>query len=94
MKNEKNVNVSAGVVSGVYKCVRTVVCEYFYCSCQLELLEEGNGDKTCLIDENNFTHTKSGKAIWVLVIIEKESKQFRLEVSLNRDTTAIKKICG
>ena len=74
IKNEKNVNVSSRVVSTVYKSIRTIIYKYFYYLYQSELLVEENNNKTCSIDESMFTHTKSGKAIWVLGIIDNESK--------------------
>ena len=63
IKNEKNVNVSPRVVSAVYKFIRNVIYKYFYYLYQSELLVEENSNKTCSIDESNFTYTKSGKTM-------------------------------
>ena len=65
IKNKKNVNASPRVVSDVYKSIRTIIYKYFYYLYQSELLVEENSNKTCSIDEINFTHTKSGKLFGV-----------------------------
>ena len=42
------------------------------------------------IDESLFSHTDIGDKIWVLGIIDNQTKDFRLNISLKRDQNVLK----
>ena len=42
------------------------------------------------VDENLFSHTDNGDKIWVLGIIDNQTKDFGLNISLKRDQNVLK----
>ena len=58
---------------------------------QTVLLTEENKNIPHSIDESLFIHTKSGKKVWVLGIVNNLNKDFRLETTIKRDALELEK---
>ena len=81
------INISLDVITRIYSEIRTVLTKYYNILYQSEIL----GMKDChFCSESLFSHTDNEDKIWVLGIIDNQTKDFRLNISLKRDQNVLK----
>ena len=87
---KNNICLSLTVLYKIYRAVREVIYKYLLIVYQSEELgvEEEHG--IFAVDESLFNHININQ-IWVLGIINKSSKSFRLETTLDRSEQTLKK---
>ena len=87
---KNNICLSLTVLYKIYRAFREVIYKYLLIVCQSEELgvEEEHG--IFAVDESLFNHININQ-IWVLGIINKSSKSFRLETTLDRSEQTLKK---
>jgi len=71
--------------------IRNIIAKYYYIEYQSEILGPKDFNNKYSVDERLISHTKNGEQIWVLGIIDNLSKDFRLDLSLNRNQQILKK---
>ena len=89
--NEKNIIISENAIKEIYQKIREIIYRYYYILYQSEYLGERDSSDYYAIDESLFTHDKMGRQVWVIGIINNNTRDFRLEASLNRDSETMKK---
>lgn len=90
LKEEKLININKCTIRKIYKKIRKSIYEYYLLQYATDIFAEENTWEYFATDESLFTHIK-GKQIWVLNIINTATKEFRIMVTLNRDTANLKK---
>ena len=92
LKEELYLNISIDSVQRVYYDIRNVIAKYFNILYQSELLGPKDSHQTFSSDENLFSNTHIGEQIWVLGIVDNLTKDFRLDLSLDRNQERIKSV--
>ena len=57
---------------------------------QSEILGPKNSHKNYSVDESLLSHTNAGEHIWIMGIIDNISKDFRLNLTLDRNQETLK----
>lgn len=84
------INISLDAITRIYSEIRTVITKYYNILYQSEILGMKDCHKQFSEDESLLSHTDNGDKIWVLGIIDNQTKEFRLNISLKRDQNALK----
>ena len=86
---ELNIDVSKNIISKVYKEMTQIISKYLNIEYQSNLLGELNLCKYYSVDECNIITIKDTH-VWLLGIIDNETKDFRIEPTLSRDSATLK----
>lgn len=70
--------------------MRDIIYIYYYILYLSEYLAERDSSDYYAKDESLFTHDKNWRQIWIINIINNNTRNFRLETSLNLDSETIK----
>lgn len=90
IKEQKNINITKKTILNIYKKARNIIHRFLFIKYQTELLGELNQAGFFSCDESLFGHCH-GNQIWILGIINNNTKEFRLEGSFNRDSVTLEK---
>lgn len=90
LKEEKLINLNKCTIRKIYKKISKSIYKYYLLQYVTDIFAEENAWGYFATDESLFTHIK-GKQIWVLNIINTSNKEFRIMVTLIRDTSNLKK---
>ena len=90
IKNELNESISIETIEKVYTAIRTVFRKFYAIVYQSEVLGERNSHKYFSVDESHFCTDENKNKIWVLGIIDNISKDFRLDITYQRNQNNLK----
>ena len=86
-----NYHISKLLVLDVLKLARYYIANYYKHVYKIENISEANKNDRFSIDESEFVNI-SNQPIWVIGIINNLTKNFRLEISKQRNEEVLKKI--
>ena len=90
--NNTNIHLSTDqTIRNIILKIRQCIAHNIRDKYELEILAEENNNRTIAIDESLFTHFNN-RQVWVIGLIDTQSKDFRLVSSFTRDTSKLKKI--
>lgn len=69
--------------------MRKIICKALKIKCQSSLLGHEKEGKYYFVDETLINHN-DGKRIWLLGICDNNTKEFRIEVSYNRNKATLR----
>ena len=92
--NEKYKLSAAGqkTIFKFFTIIRKCFAQYYEETYKLEKLVYDNEHKNVCVDESLFVHNSVEEQIWVIGLIEVESKKIRLELVKERSSEVLKKI--
>ena len=90
IKDELKLTKSFETVEKIYYEIRDVIVKYYNVVYQSEILGPKDSHKNYSADESLLSHTNEGEQIWILGIIDKISKDFRLNLTLDRNQETLK----
>ena len=90
LENEKHRTISSNVLNKIYKELRTIIYDYMRIVYASEIFAPKNAHSFFAVDECLFSH-KNGRQIWILGAINTQTKEFRLEATLDRSEATLKK---
>ena len=88
LKENNNVTISIQTLTKVYKELRKIIYKYMKILYKSEPISVKNKNEFFSMDENLINH-KNGRQIWLLVVINNQTKDFRIEGTFNRDSSSI-----
>ena len=90
LKDQLKIEISLEKVQSVYHSIRKVIAKYYDIIYQSEILGEENENGFYSVDESDFCNDLDGNKQWVLGIINNFNKDFRIEISKNRNSDTLR----
>ena len=90
LNEEKFIKLSLTQIRNIYHKIRETIYYYYLLEYEIEDFGLENQNHHFSLDESMFCHDLNGRQIWVLGMIENETKSFRVVCSYNRDANVIK----
>ena len=90
LAEEKNILYSSKSIREIYKEIRKTIYLYYILKYESEEFAQENGWAYYATDESEFTHINN-MAIWVVNVIDTNTKEFLLEVTKSREAINLKK---
>ena len=91
LAEEKNILYSSKVIREIYKEIKKSIYLYYILKYESEEFAQENRWAYYAADESEFTHIDN-KSIWVVNVINTNTKEFRLEVTKSREAINLKKL--
>ena len=88
LKENKNVIISQNTLSKIYKEFRNIIYQYMKIVYNSEVISTENNNDYFAVDESLINHINN-KQVWLLGIINNNTKDFRIEGAYNRDTNTL-----
>lgn len=89
INEEKHRTVSLNVIRKVYQSIRETIYKYLRFEYLTDKLATENQNQIFSVDESEFTKNAKKENLWVLGIINNQTKEFRLETSAKRDAATM-----
>ena len=90
LKNDYNQSISLISVQKIYTEIRKVFLKYYNNLYQSEILGQKDHNGKFSIDESLFSTDEENRQIWVIGAIDNITKDFRIDVSFNRNEEVLK----
>ena len=83
-------HISLDAVQRIYLVIRNVIAKYYNLVYKIEILGPKDSNNKYSVDESHISHNKNGEQIWALGIIDNLFKDFRLDLTYDRNQKTLK----